>query len=89
MPADALVEHGLPRHQVETDAVIDHGEAAAGELGGANKCAADIFAALGDGERPAFRLRLTRRVKARGSHSDVMQHDLGVRDRRAESTNRM
>jgi len=31
--ADALFEHGLPRHQLETDAVIDHGEAAAGELG--------------------------------------------------------
>ena len=31
--ADAIVEYGLPRHQLETDAVIDHGEAAAGELG--------------------------------------------------------
>jgi hypothetical protein len=28
MLADALVEHGLPRHQLEADAVIDHGEAA-------------------------------------------------------------
>jgi Tripartite tricarboxylate transporter family receptor len=51
MLADALVEHGLPRHQLETDAVIDHGEAAARELGGANKCAADVFAGLGGGER--------------------------------------
>jgi hypothetical protein len=49
--ADALVEHGLPRHQLETDAVIDHGEAAARELGGADKHAADIFAGLGGGER--------------------------------------
>src|SRR3984893_19165110 len=51
MLADALVEHGLPRHQLETDAVIDHGEAAAGELRGADKRAADIFASLGGGER--------------------------------------
>jgi hypothetical protein len=49
--ADALVEHGLPRHELESDAVIDHGEAAAGELGGADKRAADIFAGLGGGER--------------------------------------
>jgi hypothetical protein len=33
MLADALVEHRLPRHQLETDAVIDHGETAARELG--------------------------------------------------------
>src|SRR3954462_4889325 len=51
MLADALVENGLPRHQLEADAVIDHGEATAGELGGSNKRAADIFAGLGDGER--------------------------------------
>jgi hypothetical protein len=48
--ADALVEHGLPRHQLETNAVIDHGEAAALKLGGADKGAADIFARLGGGE---------------------------------------
>ena len=36
-------------------AVIDHGEAAAGELGRADKRAADIFAGLGGGEcQPAF-----------------------------------
>ena len=35
--ADTLVEDGLPRHELEADAVIDHGEAAAGELGGADK----------------------------------------------------
>src|SRR5450631_989731 len=51
--ADALVEHGLPRHQPETDAVIDHGDAAGRELGGANKCAADVFAGLGGGELQA------------------------------------
>src|ERR1700716_2080279 len=50
MLADALVEHGLPRHQLETDAVIDHGEAAARELGGADKRAADVLAGLGGGE---------------------------------------
>ena len=33
MLADALVEHGLPRHQLEADAVIDHGEAAVRQLG--------------------------------------------------------
>ena len=48
--ADALVEHRLPRHQLETDAIIDHGEAAGRELGGANKCAADLFAGPGGGE---------------------------------------
>ena len=46
---DALVENGLPRHQLEADAVIDHGEAAAYELGGADKRAADILAGLGEG----------------------------------------
>jgi len=51
MLADALVEHGLPRHQLEAGAVIDHGKAAAGELGGTDKRAADIFAGLGGGER--------------------------------------
>src|ERR1700726_3832074 len=51
MLADALVEHGLPRHQLEADAVIDHGEAAARELGRADKRAADVFAGLGGGER--------------------------------------
>src|ERR1700730_6829029 len=50
MLADTLVEHGLPRHQLETDAVINHSEAAARELGGADKRAADIFAGLGGGE---------------------------------------
>jgi len=35
--ADALFENGLPRHQLETDAVIDHSEATARELGDA-KC---------------------------------------------------
>ena len=35
----------------ETDAVIDHGEAAARELGRADQRAADIFAGLGGGER--------------------------------------
>src|SRR5450432_3569803 len=49
--ADTAVEHGLPRHQLETDAVIDHGKAAARELGGANKRAADVLAGLGGGER--------------------------------------
>ena len=44
MLADALVEHGLPRHQLEADAVIDHGEAAARKLGRTDKRAADIFA---------------------------------------------
>jgi len=55
MLADALVEHGLPRHQLEADAVIDHDEAAARELGGADKRAANVFAGLGGGERqPTF-----------------------------------
>src|SRR3981081_866026 len=36
---------------METDAVIDHGEAAARELCGADKCSADIFAGLGGGKR--------------------------------------
>src|SRR5665213_530736 len=48
---DALVENGLPRHELEADAIIDHGKAAARELGGADKRAADIFAGLGGGER--------------------------------------
>src|SRR5450631_3148467 len=48
--ADALVENGLPRHELEADAVIDHGEAVARELGRADKRAADIFAGLGGGE---------------------------------------
>jgi hypothetical protein len=34
--ADALFENGLPRHQLETDAVIDHSEATARELGDAH-----------------------------------------------------
>ena len=37
MLADALVEHGLPRHQLEADSVLDHGEAAAGEAGDAGE----------------------------------------------------
>ena len=46
--ADALVEHGLPRHEAEAEAaLIDHGEPAAGELGGADKLAADISAGNG------------------------------------------
>lgn len=40
--ADALVEYGLPRHELETDAVIDHGKAAAGKLGRADR-RTDIF----------------------------------------------
>jgi hypothetical protein len=46
MLVDALVENRLPWHQPETDAVIDHGEAAACELGRADKHAADIFAGV-------------------------------------------
>jgi hypothetical protein len=55
VPADTLFEKGLPWDQLEADAVIDHGEAAARELCGTNKGAADIFAGLGGGEfRPAL-----------------------------------
>jgi hypothetical protein len=38
MLPDALSEKGVPWHPLETDAVIDHGKAAAGELGGADTC---------------------------------------------------
>jgi len=48
--ADALIENRLPRHELKADAVIDHGEAAARELGRADKPAADILAGLGGGE---------------------------------------
>jgi hypothetical protein len=41
--ADASVEKGLARHQLEADAVIDHSEAAAGESGGADKRAATNY----------------------------------------------
>jgi hypothetical protein len=40
--ADASVEKGLPRHQLEADAVIDHSEAA-GESGRADKRAATNY----------------------------------------------
>ena len=50
MLADALIENRLPRHELKADAVIDHGEAAARELGRADKPAADILAGLGGGE---------------------------------------
>jgi hypothetical protein len=33
LSADALIEHRLPRHQAELDAVFDHGVAPAGEIG--------------------------------------------------------
>ena len=55
MPAHALLEQGLPWHQLETDAIVDHGKAAADELGRANKGTADIVTDLGAGEfQPAL-----------------------------------
>jgi hypothetical protein len=52
---DALVEHGLPRHEAEAEAAIatdarDHREPAAGQLGGSNELPAGVVA--GDGGPP-------------------------------------
>src|SRR5215510_1860208 len=45
---DLLLEHRPPRHQTEAEPVVDHGKAPAGELGGADKLAADRLS-LADG----------------------------------------
>jgi hypothetical protein len=57
---DALVEHGLPRHEAEAEAAIatdarDHREPAAGQLGGSNELPADgVTGNGGPPWQPAF-----------------------------------
>ena len=60
MLADALIEDGLPRYETEGEASVahegfDHRKASAGEIGGADQLAADIFARLGRSERQPAR----------------------------------
>src|SRR5881397_66143 len=69
LAANPLLEHRPPRHQTEAEPVVDHGKAPAGELGRADKLAADRLpfldrlegqAAFG-GELPADTLDLLTR----------------------------
>jgi hypothetical protein len=63
-----LVQHTPPRHQAEAQPIIDHGEAAAGKLGRADKSATDMVAGNGrlplpsalGGERPAGTVDVSR-----------------------------
>lgn len=44
--AQSLLHHGPPRHQAESNTIIEHGEAAAGELDGSTVDTADGLAVL-------------------------------------------
>src|SRR5262249_43759446 len=50
---DALFENRLPRHQLEAQSVLDHGETSACKRGSASEAAADIFAHFARRERQA------------------------------------
>jgi len=42
--ADALLEEGMPGHELEAESVVDHGEASADEARDAGEAATDILA---------------------------------------------
>ena len=44
--ADALLEEGLPGHELKAEPVVDHGEASADEAGDAGEAATDILAGI-------------------------------------------
>jgi hypothetical protein len=46
VPADALLEEGLPGHEVKAEPVVDHGEAPADKAGDASEAATDILAGI-------------------------------------------
>ena len=46
MLPDALLEDRLPRHQLEAESVLDHGEASADEASDAGETTTDIIAAI-------------------------------------------